>query len=335
VDRPAVLNVQCEARLIMRRIVCIAACGLLALSVNAQAPPVIRTNVPLVLVPVTVMDRKGSLIDGLSVDDFILTDDGVRQKVRLDTSDTVLAPVSVVVAVQSSDISAAALAKINKVGGMIQPLIAGEKGEAAVVAFDDEIRTIQEFTKKSEDIRGAFQKIHGRGSGSGKMLDAVAQATAMLDARPRNHRKILILLSEVRDRGSKTKLEAALEGIARAGILVYPATYSAYLTPWTAKSQDNPPTGGGLLTGLMDLIRLGSANTADALAKTSGGEHFSFTTLRGLEDRLTRTGEEIHGQYLLSFVPGESDNNGFHKLDVAVLNRAGAVVRTRAGYWAR
>ncbi len=77
----------------------------------AQQPPTIKTNVPLVLVPVTVTDKKGVSIDGLSVEDFILTDDGVRQTVRMDTSDTVLAPISLVVAVQCSGISAAVLAK--------------------------------------------------------------------------------------------------------------------------------------------------------------------------------------------------------------------------------
>src|SRR5271168_5022285 len=94
----------------------------LTVAISAQQQPTISTNVPLVLVPVTVTDRKGNFIDGLSVDDFVLADDGVRQRVRMDRSDTVLAPVSLVVAVQCSGISAAVLAKINRVGGMIQPL---------------------------------------------------------------------------------------------------------------------------------------------------------------------------------------------------------------------
>src|SRR5437899_4823307 len=88
---------------------------------------VIRTNVPLVFVPVTVTDKKGKPIDGLTVDNFVLSDDGARQKIRVDTSDTVLAPVSLVIAMQCSGIAAAELAKIQRVGGMIQPLITGER----------------------------------------------------------------------------------------------------------------------------------------------------------------------------------------------------------------
>jgi VWFA-related protein len=305
-------------------------CGL---TVSAQPQPTIKTNVPLVLVPVTVTDRKGTLIDGLGVDDFVVTDDGVKRSVRMDTSDTVLAPVSVVVAVQCSDISAAALAKINRVGGMIQPLIAGERGSAAVIAFDDEVRVFQDFTSDASKIRAAFQKIHGRTIGVGKMLDAVAQGSMMLETRPPNHRRILIVLSESRDRGSKTKLEQAIEMIGRANVIVYPATYSAYLTPWTAKPQDNPTTGGDLMTGLKDLMRLGKTNTADALAGASGGQHLAFGTLHGLEAALTRAGEQIHGQYLLSFAPGESDNHDFHRLEVALPSRPDAIIRARPGYW--
>src|SRR5271155_100131 len=51
-------------------------------------PGTISTNVHLVLVPVTVTDRKGKFIDGLSAEDFVVGDNGARQKIRMDTSDT-------------------------------------------------------------------------------------------------------------------------------------------------------------------------------------------------------------------------------------------------------
>src|SRR5579871_5283254 len=160
----------------------------LAVVLSAQDQPTIRTNVPLVLVPVTVTDKKGNSIDGLKVDDFVIGDDGVRQDIRMDTSDSVLAPVSLVVAVQCSGISASALAKINRVGGMIQPLITGDRGSAAVIAFDDEVRVLQGFTSDSSKIRAAFQKIHS-GTMAAIMLDAVAEGIKMLEARPANQRR--------------------------------------------------------------------------------------------------------------------------------------------------
>jgi VWFA-related protein len=296
------------------------------------AQPRFQATSPLVLVPVSVTDKKGVPIDGLHVEDFVLSDEGVRQTVRMDTADTWVAPVSVVVAVQSSSISSAALAKINKVGGMIQPLIAGDRGTAAVLAFDDEIRVLQEFTSNSTKISAAFRGLHGRPGTSARMLDAVMQAVEMFDARPRNHRRVMILLSEAHDRGSATKLADAIEKVQRAGMIVYPATYSAYLTPWTAKPEDAPPTDGNILTALGDLFRKGQQNTAEALARASGGERISFNTLNALENALNRMSAEIHSQYLLSFAPA-AGKRGFHRLEVSVPERPEAAVRARAGYW--
>ena len=50
---------------------------------DAASNATIRTNVPLVLVPVTVPDRKGKVIDGLQVEDFVLTVGGVPQKIQI------------------------------------------------------------------------------------------------------------------------------------------------------------------------------------------------------------------------------------------------------------
>src|SRR5580658_10195355 len=125
----------------------------------AQTPTndsTIRANVHLVLVPVTVTDAKGKFVDGLKAEDFVLYDDGVSQRqLQVDSSDTVLAPVSLVVAIQASWISQPALEKIHKIGGMLQPLVSGEKGQAAVLAYDSEVRTLQDFTRDSARISGA------------------------------------------------------------------------------------------------------------------------------------------------------------------------------------
>jgi VWFA-related protein len=311
-----------------------------ALSVAAIAQddtlrnPTIRTNVPLVLVPVTVTDRKGKFINGLSVDDFVVGDNGIRQKIRMDTSDTVVAPVSLVVAVQCSGISAAVLAKINKVGAMIQPLVIGERGRAAVVAFDDEVRVFQDFTSDGTKIRIAFEKIQGRVIKAGRMIDAAAESVKMLETRPESSRRILLILSESRDRGSKSKLPQVIEQAQRASVMIYPATYSAHATPWTARPEDNPnmPGGPDYLGGIGELLRKTKINDADIFARATGGRHVSFETLKGLEETISRAGEDIHSQYLLSFVPSSSEA-GYHALTVAIPSRPEWLIRARPGYW--
>jgi hypothetical protein len=82
---------------------------------------------------------------------------------------------------------------------------------------------------------------------------------------------------------------------------------------------------------IVELARLGKANAADAFARASGGRHLAFTLNSTLENVITRTGEELHGQYLLSFVPEGGD--AFRKIEVKVPSRPDAVIRVRPGYW--
>jgi len=306
----------------------------------AQEPDnsTIRANVPLVLAPVTVTDKKGNFIDGLSAEDFRLTDDGVPQKIRMDTSDTVLAPVSLMVLIQASGISAPALARIQRVGGLIKPLVIGQRGQAAVIEFDDEIRVRTDFTSGSDLIGAAFQRTRSRSIHTARLIDAVAEGVKMLDTRSPNNRRVMLILSESRDRGSKSKLSEVIEQAQRAGVVVYAVTYSVQGSTFLSSPSTSPSMPGGdgnldILGGALELARIGKANVADALARTTGGRHLSFLTLDTLESVISRAGEEIHSQYLLSFTPTPSEKDGFHQIQVAIPSHPDAVIRVRLGYW--
>lgn len=310
----------------------------LLLAQEPQSSTTIRANVPLVLAPVTVTDKKGNFIDGLKVEDFRLTDNGVPQQVRVDTSDTVLAPISLIVLIQASGISAPVLARTEQVGGLIKPLVVGDRGQAAVIEFDDEIRVRTDFTADSSVIRTAFEGTRSRSIRTARLIDAVIEGVKMLDTRPSNNRRVMLILSEARDRGSKSKLGEAIEFAQRAGVTVYPATYSVQASSFVSKPENSPPMPGGdnnvdLLGGAIELGRIGKANVAAALARSTGGSHLSFLTLASLEKAISRAGEEIHSQYLLSFTPTSSTKEGFHQIQVAVPSRPDAVIRVRLGYW--
>jgi len=295
----------------------------------------IRTNVHLVLVPATVTSRRGDLIDGLTADDFIVTDDGVPQKVRLDTSDTVLAPVSLVVLVQASGISAPALARIRQVGPMMQPLVVGDRGQAAVFAYDDEVRKYQDFTGDGTNIRKAFEEIQPRTIKQAKLIDAVIEGMKMLATRPENYRRIMLVMGESRDRGSKHKLAEAVELAQRAGVVIYFLTYSAEGQAWTSSADDDPsmPGDADYIGAIKEVSRLATKNDANAFARTTGGRHLSFLTEKSLEAAIARLGQEVHSQYLLSFVPTDTKNTGMHRIQVKLAKFPTVVVRARPAYW--
>ena len=111
------------------------------------------------------------------------------------------------VVLQTSDISAAVLAKLRKIGGMIQEGVSGDRGESAVIGFSSEAKVLQDFTHDPNKIDDAFHSLRGSGNASGCMLDALELALNLLSERPHNPRREI--LSGQRDTGSGKQGEAA------------------------------------------------------------------------------------------------------------------------------
>jgi len=309
---------------------------ILFLAAHAAAQDVtIRTHVPLVIAPTTVTDRNGSYVDGLNVADFTVLEDGKPRRFEMDTSDIAMTPLSVVIMIQANEYANAALAKIRKVGSMIEPLITGERGEAAILSFSDPIKVVQDFTPDSGLISAAFRALRAQSTTKARTLDAAAQAIEMLRSRPESRRRTLIVISESRDRGSETKLEDVLKSAQRANVTVYPLTFSVHATPWTTKG-DVPPADGAAnwLAIFTELGRLAKENAAEGLSRFTGGRRISFLTLKSLERDIGGLGEELHSQYLLSFAPSAALDEAYHTIEIQVRGRTDLIVRTRPGYWA-
>jgi VWFA-related protein len=336
----------------------------LAACLGAQEPRFdVRSR--LVLVPVTVTDLKGRSIDGLEASDFLLSDNGRPQKVTVDTIDTGVAPVALVVAVQSSGISTAVLEKARKIGAMIQPLITGERGCAGVVSFAERVTWLQDCTKDADALDRAFRELRPGADKEARMLDAVQSAVEHLRRRP-NARRVLLLISESRDRGSEAALDVVITAAQSQGVTVYAATYSAFKAAFTSKAPVSQPrrplkpktpndeTGNvngnppglhnpwpkipppeqqvDVLGGIGELARLGKTNTTEALTKSTGGTTFAFTRQKALEEAIEKLGAELHTQYVVSFAP-EGSAPGYHTLEVRLARPSDFRVRARPGYW--
>lgn len=347
---------------ISRRRIALAA-GLIGLALlPSRSPaqePTFRTSTPVVLVPVTVTDRKGKFVEGLKPEDFVLLSDGKIKEFRLDPAESVSAQMAIVIVVQTNDISLDTNQKVRQVGSLIQPLIAGERGRAAVVGYGDTSVLLADFTRDPNVLQAAFQQTAAsQGGNTARQIDAVTYAAKLLAGRPQGERKIVILLGESKDRGSVTPLGNALKIIQQDAVTVYAATWSPYKTAFTTKDHNTPngpssagppplpgpmypsnpagaaTTGGNvdLLAGVGEIGRLAKTDSAKELVRWTGGEKLGFATLRGLENDLTRLGEELHGQYLLSF-PAKDAAPGYHELEVQVKDRRGLKVRARDGFW--
>jgi VWFA-related protein len=316
---------------------------LLSVACACAQESVIRTTVPLVLVPTTVTDRHGKTVDGLNEADFEVLDNGKPVKHSLEVTSQ---PIALVVAVQTSAIAGPALAKIQKIGSMFEPLVVGDRGSAAILTYSDKITLWQDFTRDADEFTARMRRIEPDGSAAktARMNDAVIEAVNLLETRP-SYRRVLVVIGESRDRGSQATLEDAVTRAQAANVTVYPMNYSVYATSFTSRGAETfknsgkavYPVGTGidLLAVFTEIARMGAQNGGDALAKYTGGAKVSFTKLAGLERVTAKVGEDLHSQYLLSFQAADNgESRTYHELTVRV-KRSDVTARTRPGYWAQ
>ncbi|MES1257472.1 MAG: VWA domain-containing protein, partial [Acidobacteriota bacterium] len=272
-----------------------------AVSARAQERP-FRTEIRVVQVPVSVTDAQGRNVDGLKARDFLVLDDGAPQAIELDTFGTGVAPISLVIAIQASGVSTPAMVKIRRIGGMIQPLVIGHRGEAAVLTFDNQIKWRQDFTSESDLLQASVRNLKSTSQSQARLFDAVIDAAIRM--KDRKGRKVVLLISESRDRGSEARLEHAIEAVEREGVEVFAAPYSAFANAWIAKPEDlPPPSAPNYLAIFTELFRLAKTNDTQALTRATGGSEYPFLRERAIEKAVESLGVEVHSQYILSFPP--------------------------------
>jgi len=328
-----------------------------------QLPAPIRVTVDYVTTPALVFDRDGGYVNGLRPDQFRLFDNGKEQNINVEV---VFVPISLVICVQSNSNVQQLIPQVKKVGNLISPLLIGEQGQAALIAYDSRIRTLQDFTSDPDEITKATAKI-SPGSYSNRMIDAVAEGTLMLRRQPKNRRRILLVIGETRDVGSETRLREALIELQLNNISFYSVNMSRFMTTLTAPPPvprpDNRPatahtlpsmvpstpttvsqTYGGnggraeFIPLMVELFKDAKAifkdNPVEAFTKGTGGSEFGFHSQRTLEEAIQSLGEELHSQYFISYSPNNRDEAGFHEIKVIVQGQPEVKrVQTRPGYW--
>ncbi len=313
--------------------------------------PQFQTRAHEVVVPVSVITRRGQPVENLTAADFTVLNDGKPQTVHMIPRDSDALPIHAVLVLQTNDGSGPALAKIKKTASVVSSYITndldtGTPSLAAVITVSDDVRIAQNFTSDPDALGDVFAKLSATGD-SGRLLDGVSLACDLLTARKEPARRVIVLIGESRDRQSKAHFADVAVKAQKAAAVIYTISYSAYTTAFTQKASDLPPPpdepgyydpnshGGGIpfLAIGMELARLAKMNVAEALAQATGGAHQKFTTLHGLETQLTAIGTQIHNRYTLTFVPPEPQPPGYHHLSVSLRKPGDFRIHARPGYW--
>lgn len=335
-----------------------------------QPPPEVearlKVRVSLVNTPVTVRNASGQMIHDLDAKNFVVTDNGVTQKItHFDLGGD---PVSVVILMETSERIDSIFPEMRKTGRIFTQAVMGLGGEAAVVGFNDSVDKLQDFTADNDAIEKTISGMR-EGTWSSRLYDAMALAVEMLTSRPQpsadapGRRRILFIMSEATDVGSGTKLGEVLRQAQLANITIYSVGLSTTRAELQSKTKKKPievtppgtfgqpplpgtvqtPTSEAQRAGGIDVLALAvwavqhaqnqvKAHALEVAATATGGVHLATYRDRSIEGAIDDIGGELHSQYNVSYTPTGTGESGYHEIKVSV-DRPGVTVRARPGYY--
>lgn len=333
----------------------------------------ISARVTLVNTPVTVRDANGAMLHDLDEKDFVITDNGVPQKItHFDVGGD---PVSLVILVETSSRIDSFLPQLRKTGILLSEQVMGPEAEAAVIGFDDSLKTLQGFTRSHDAIEAAFSALKTGESGV-CLFDAMSAGVEMLSGRrrptketPVPGRRVLLIISEALDTGSDARLGEVLRRAQLENITIFSVGLSTTRAELQSKPRENAPTpitppgtygmpgppgtvptpGAGNNQGF-DLVALAqvlvehtkSAATKHSLevgAVATGGGYYSTYKGRSIESAIDEIGGELHSQYMISYEAKsrseDSQDFGYHQISVSLVadKAPGKKITTRPGYY--
>jgi Ca-activated chloride channel homolog len=277
---------------------------------GADQRPTISVETNLVMLPVTVVDRRGEFVAGLTADQFTVYDNGQPQPIQFFTSEEMTATVGIVVDCSTSmrarrdDVTAAATAFAES-AHPLDEMFSVNFNEAVWPGLPPGVI----FAANVDQLHRALARAPANGMTA--LFDAVDRALDHLQFGTRD-RKALILVSDGGDNASTQTLPAVVERARRSNAVIYSVTI---VDP---DSRDARP----------DVLK--------KLARETGGDVFAPRRAADVVKAFTRIGQEIRTGYMLGFSPPTVANGGFRTIRVVADSGDGRplIVRTRAGYYA-
>jgi len=294
--------------------------------------PTLRVTTTEVLVPTLVEKPGGDVVYGLKPDDFILEDNGVPQKIRVqEEMDT--APVALVVAVEEGGASVLEFDKLAKLGPLLDLFLSDPRSRVALVGFDSTQHLIEDFTHAGDQVDDELKHLEP-GDGGASILDTVSYAVNLLEDQPKEYRRVLLLISEERDHGSKhTKPTQLIKRIGESDVLALSVSFSpsrAELAHDVKDSGDDRTLN--MVSALVMAVKAFKKNVAKEVAVMSGGEYTTFTGDKRFEQRVADAAKHVRNRYLITFRPSDP-TPGLHTIRVKTVHDYGARIVARANYW--
>lgn len=300
---------------------------------------VISVNTTEVMIPVTVRDSNGRLVNDLTRNDFRVYENDREQPL----SDLALrqVPVDVVLMVDASSSVATNLDDFRRAAEGFAERLANDD-RISLIKFDDRVELLQDWTQSRFQFRRALARIEpGMFT---RFNDALALAAREQFGNSKSRRAIIILSDGIDSGRGAATLEAAVQALLRAQVTVYVVS-NTEISRAAKRAELDSLTGGSdsavrfnqlriddLRTGLR-VLDLSEQNLAQ-LTETTGGKLYKPQTFAGLDSTYAEVAEELRHQYALYYTPlNKTRDGGFRRVRVEMTNPAYRG-HTRVGYFA-
>ncbi len=323
-------------------------------SKNGDRPVPPPQVVNLVVVPVTVKDSDGRLVEGLLKKDFSVMEEGEQQQIRYFTSDPF--PLSVAL-VLDSNLPEQTMRKVKET----LPALAGafsDFDEVGVFTYGNSVTERLDFSGAGDQLSTALRRseveLQGRNDGppvvSGPMTggpspsvngkpfdpgkphitnirressvlnDAILAAATALAKRERSRRKIIFVISDGMELGSNASYSDVLKVLLSNEIAVYAIGVDSAAIPGYNTLQN------------IRIPRIGASNVLGRYVNATGGWPFAEFSKEGIEEAYSRVTEQARNQYTLGYSARLTAANNYRSIEV-VVHRPGLLVRAKAGYY--
>lgn len=271
----------------------------------------VQTN--LVVLDVSVLDRKGRPVEGLAEDDFRVFEDDVEQHIAFFSHENRPACWGIVLdrsgsmAGMMEEVYNAALHSVE--GGTVED-------ESFIIAFNESVAIVQDFTSDRHKLLRAARNIFPGGSTA--LYDAVAVALDHIQ-HGRHQKKVLVVVTDGEDNASRFTFARLLDMAKESQILIY--------TLGLFESMDLP---------ILSLLRRRTKDELRRLAEESGGLSYFPKNMEECDRACRDIAEQVSRQYSLGYYPSNTNWDGkWREIGVEVARAEHRSVRTRRGYFGR
>jgi Ca-activated chloride channel homolog len=290
----------------------VLSCSLL--SISAQDQPTFKASSELVVLHVSVRDRGGRYITGLTRDAFTVIDDARPQTLEMFSADEV--PASVGFLIDNSNSMRPSRERVIA-SAVAFAQHSHPQDEIFALTFNETVQEAWRPTIVSEMNTAMFASAMSSAivaRGMTAIYDGVMAGLARL-SRARHTRQVLIVVSDGDDNASRATLETTLKQVHDSDAMIYTIAL------------DDP------------MLRDGNPKLMRRLARATGGESYQPRRVEEVSEAFERISKDIRNAYTLAYVPTKSmtGDAGARRRTVKVYVRSqdGRIlnVRTRDGYF--